>query len=289
MDAHAAEVVQYDSFQGWATNSMSMGYSYPPKSPCDVESYILQLPAGAGYYSDPGVTGGFYRTISNDKVNALRHTYTRGSPSWADHTTGVTCLPQTTTTTTTVAPTPPSQCPPGYQINERGFCRLLCTSADCSHHGDVGGFVPQCSCDCHTGWMGDVCGTEVCRGRCKRALDNRGLDCHVLGQGYNIFKSDPFANNDPGLVRRPLLSLADDKLCVEASDHSSSTKEGVSTKIKDATSFRAYVEGSFGGEHPLKGKGAEIIGSVDFGYDSSSEVTTWMSKAKCTTQHIGFL
>ena len=73
---------------GWA-NNVDTTYSIQT-SPCNVATYIASLPQGAGYYSDPGVSGGWCRTISAANVPAVR---AQVGNSWVQHDTGLTYLP----------------------------------------------------------------------------------------------------------------------------------------------------------------------------------------------------
>jgi len=76
-------VVQYESFPGLAEDLSAYSQF---SSPCEVEWYVAQLPPGAGYYSDPGVSGGFCRTILKENLDAVRQ------GNVIDHATGVTYL-----------------------------------------------------------------------------------------------------------------------------------------------------------------------------------------------------
>jgi hypothetical protein len=92
--------VQFKSFPGWGSIARYSAHT----SPCNVESYISQLPEGAGYYSDPGVRGGWCRTVLKDEFDALRQQHAQGE--WTKSATGVTFLP----TIVTAFRTPDKDC-----------------------------------------------------------------------------------------------------------------------------------------------------------------------------------
>jgi len=82
----------FAQYSGWG----DLSYYSAQTSPCDVTSFIANLPSGYGYYSDPGVSGGWCRSIPPSNVGTIRNTY--GTNVWTMHGTGVTYLPPSGTT-----------------------------------------------------------------------------------------------------------------------------------------------------------------------------------------------
>ena len=77
-----------DIYQGWP-NDLSLLSAQT--SPCDVQAFVESLAPGEGYYSDPGVSGGWCRSISTLNVAAVRNAY---PGAWTPgHLTGKTYVP----------------------------------------------------------------------------------------------------------------------------------------------------------------------------------------------------
>ena len=83
----------FDDFAGW---SLEAGMYGAETSPCNVEEYLANLQAGDGYYLDPGVNGGWCKTIPAANVEAVREDV--GTGDWQTHHTGVTYLPHSAAT-----------------------------------------------------------------------------------------------------------------------------------------------------------------------------------------------
>jgi hypothetical protein len=61
-------------------------------SPCNVGEYVANVQAGDGYYLDPGVNGGWCKTVPAANVETVREDI--GTDNWQSHATGVTYLPR---------------------------------------------------------------------------------------------------------------------------------------------------------------------------------------------------
>ena len=61
-------------------------------TPCNAEEYVANVQAGDGYYLDPGVNGGWCKTIPAANVETVREDI--GTGNWQSHATGVTYLPR---------------------------------------------------------------------------------------------------------------------------------------------------------------------------------------------------
>ena len=73
-----------------------MGMYGAETSPCNAEEYVANVQAGDGYYLDPGVNGGWCKTIPAANVEAVREDV--GTGDWQTHHTGVTYLPHSVAT-----------------------------------------------------------------------------------------------------------------------------------------------------------------------------------------------
>lgn len=81
--------VYYDKYNGWATDDSA--YS-SQTSPCNEQSYVASLPTGAGYFSAPGVEGGWCKTIPAADVESVRAKFNEGA--WTHDATCYTKLPK---------------------------------------------------------------------------------------------------------------------------------------------------------------------------------------------------
>jgi len=85
----AAEVPpKYKTLPGWATD---VALYSAATSPCNVPDFVAALPHGYGYYTDPGVTGGFCRSIAPANLNGVLGAHASGR--WTTHHSGKTHLP----------------------------------------------------------------------------------------------------------------------------------------------------------------------------------------------------
>jgi len=79
----------YEVLMGWPND---VGLMSEETTPCDVNAFMASLQPGMGYYSDPGVEGGFCRSISVENVATVRQAKADGE--WTEHETGSVSLPQ---------------------------------------------------------------------------------------------------------------------------------------------------------------------------------------------------
>ena len=78
---------------GW---SLEAGMYGAETSPCNVGEYVANVQAGDGYYLDPGVNGGWCKTVPAANVETVREDI--GTDNWQSHATGVTYLPHSAAT-----------------------------------------------------------------------------------------------------------------------------------------------------------------------------------------------
>jgi len=121
----------YAGYPGWG----DLGYYSQWTHPCDVASYVASLPSGWGYYSDPGVGGGFCRSIAPSNFNIIKNSF--GTGVWTNSATGVTYFPQVLQQSTQSTPSSPS---PAHYEELFGWGSLAYYSAQTSPC-DVTSFV----------------------------------------------------------------------------------------------------------------------------------------------------
>lgn len=78
---------EFEEFSGWAANPAL--YSVET-SPCDIDTFVQNVPVGDGYYIDRGEAGGWCKTIPARNVAAVRCHH---SAHWISSATGKTYLP----------------------------------------------------------------------------------------------------------------------------------------------------------------------------------------------------
>ena len=81
--------VGYDKIMGWPHNVQNLMSA--ETAPCNVQDFVSKLAGGDGYYSDPGVPGGFCRSIPSGNIAAVRAQKAAGQ--WANSPTGAAFLP----------------------------------------------------------------------------------------------------------------------------------------------------------------------------------------------------
>ena len=74
---------------GWPNNA---GLMSAQTAPCNVDEFVKKLKPGDGYYSDPGVPGGWCRSIGKENISKIREE--KKSGKWANSATGAVFLPE---------------------------------------------------------------------------------------------------------------------------------------------------------------------------------------------------
>ena len=79
----------YEKIMGWPNNA---GLMSAQTAPCNVDEFVKKLKPGDGYYSDPGVPGGWCRSIGKENISKIREE--KKSGKWANSATGAVFLPE---------------------------------------------------------------------------------------------------------------------------------------------------------------------------------------------------
>eukprot|EP00746_Dinoflagellata_sp_MGD_P140969 gnl/MRDRNA2_/MRDRNA2_74149_c0_seq1.p1 gnl/MRDRNA2_/MRDRNA2_74149_c0~~gnl/MRDRNA2_/MRDRNA2_74149_c0_seq1.p1 ORF type:complete len:638 (+),score=115.54 gnl/MRDRNA2_/MRDRNA2_74149_c0_seq1:87-2000(+) len=168
-------------------------------------------------------------------------------------------------------------CKDGYRL-DRSSCLPMCTDEeDCNGHGTASGTKGLCTCECDSGWSGSTCNSEPCRGACATG------NCFQLGQGYDIFLSNPLKKLNPGFKGNTVLNMGDTGLCHKENPNIFNCEaEASSTLISNSETYAAYANAEIA--VGTKGGGAGL--SMEFEFSESMDV--YMSRATCFLAKHGF-
>lgn len=154
----------------------------------------------------------------------------------------------------------------------------MCTDEeDCNGHGIASGTKGLCTCECDSGWSGNTCNSETCRGAC----DN--INCFQLGGGYDVFLSNPLLQLNPGFTGNTVLNMGDTGLCHKENANIFNCKaDASSTLISNSETYAAYANSEI--------QVGEMGGAAGFSmeFESSQSTDVYMSRATCYLAKHGF-